>query len=118
MKKFWKFTFVCSCRGNRSWFVHECTMFNENNIELASSKCQYYNRTREPRTYYTAIRDCVRTYRNERIERAITNWKIENWKNRLPNWKRDELTKEFDNSELGKELRTALDETESYHSCR
>ena len=91
-------------------------MFWENNYELASSKCQYYNRTREPRTYYTAIRDCVRTYRSQRIERAIENWKYTNWKTRLPKWKRDELTKEFDNSELWTQLRNALDETENYHS--
>lgn len=118
IKKFWKFTFVCSCRGNRSWFVHECTMFNENNVELESSKCQYYNRTREPRTYYTAIRDCLRSYRRELIDRKIEDYKRENNKKRLFQAQKCRITELFEETEIWRQIKQAFDETENYHSCR
>lgn len=89
-------------------------MFNKNNRELESSKCQYYNKTWEPRTYYTVIRSCIRSYRDNQIERTIDEWKRKNWKIRLPKGKRNELTKEFDNSELWRELAEALEETKNH----
>ena len=104
LKKFWKFTFVCNRRSNRSGFVHECTMFDEGNHELASSKCQYYNRTWEPRTYYTAINEAIRNLKHEELEHAIYRYKAENNCKRLTAWKREKIVEEFNNSQFWKRL--------------
>ena len=53
-----KFCFVCSCRSNRSGFVHETDLYR-NGINVKHSKAQYYNRTWEAYTYQTVCRGAV-----------------------------------------------------------
>lgn len=51
--------FVNNWRGNRSGFVHETTLFNENGNELGSCKHQYYNRTWECYQYQSVMKSCI-----------------------------------------------------------
>lgn len=56
--EYWKFEFVCNSRGNRSGFVHEGSIYFWNNFYPSNSyKIQYYNRTREARTYQSLCRN-------------------------------------------------------------
>ena len=75
-------------------------MFNEANHELASSKCQYYNRTWEPRTYYTAINDCIWNFKTENIDHLIYRYKLENNCKRLTSEKRQKIVEEFNKSDI------------------
>lgn len=74
-------------------------MFDENNRQLEFSKAQYYNRTREPRSYYTVIRDCLRNYRKRLIDREIGDYKRENNKKRLLQAQKCKIVEEFEKTE-------------------
>lgn len=78
-----KFEFVNNCRSNRSGFVHETTLFNQNGYELGSAKCQYYNRTWEEYQYKTVMRRLVSELIEKMQNRAIQDYKINNNKKRL-----------------------------------
>lgn len=87
-------------------------MFDENNRQLEFSKAQYYNRTREPRSYYTVIRGCLRNYRKRLIDREIGDYKRENNKKRLLQAQKCKIVEEFEKTESWRQIKQAFDETE------
>ena len=115
IKKFWKFTFVCESKSNRSGFKHECTMFDENNRELGFSKIQYYNRTRERFAFEKVIDDCIRDFRKRKIEDKIYYYRLDNDIKRLSSEKKKQLITEFDYSELWQAIQNARDEIACYN---
>lgn len=111
---FWAFTFVCQYRSNRSWFVHECTMF-ENNREIWFSKCQYYNRTWERFCYESVIDNCLRDLRMRKIDDAIYYYKLDNNIKRLSSDKKKQIITDFEQSELWQKIQNARDDVASYN---
>lgn len=89
-------------------------MFDENNRQLAFSKAQYYNRTRERFTYESVIDDCLRNYRMKNIENAIEDYKYENNIKRLTSEKKQQVINNFDYSELWQKIQNARDEVAAY----
>lgn len=53
------YQFVNNSRGNRSGFVHETTLFNNNGLEVGNYKVQYYNRTWECYQFQTVMKNCI-----------------------------------------------------------
>lgn len=111
---FWKFTFVCESKSNRSGFKHECTMFL-NNREIWFSKIQYYNRTRERFTYESVIDDCLRDFRTKKIDDAIRDYKNNNNVKRLSKLQKNRIAMDFDGSELWQLIANARDDIASYN---
>lgn len=89
-------------------------MFDENNRQLAFSKAQYYNRTRERFTYESVIDDCLRNYRMKNVENAIEDYKYENNIKRLTSEKKQQVINNFDYSELWQKIQNARDEVAAY----
>lgn len=106
-----KIEFVNSWRGNRSGFVHESVLFL-NGYEVASAKCQYYNRTWECYTYQTVMRKCLSSYIEKLLDRKIYNFKLENNITRLTKTQKQQIVKDFEKQSNIKYLRNAYKKLE------
>ena len=106
-----KVEFVNSCRGNRSGFVHESTLFL-NGSEVANAKCQYINRTWECYTYQAVMQKCLSSYIEKLLDNAIYNFKYENNITRLTKSQKDKIVKDFEKQSKIKYLRNAYKQLE------
>ena len=51
-------TFVCSSRGTRNGFAHDCELYIDERF-ISEAHCYYYNRTWERYQYQTAMKNAV-----------------------------------------------------------
>ena len=65
------YQFVNNSRGNRSGFVHETTLFNNNGLEVGNYKIQYYNRTWECYQFQTVMKNCISKIIEEKKDNFI-----------------------------------------------
>ena len=108
VRKIGNYQFVNNWKGNRSGFVHETTLFKENEYgmkELATYKCQYYNRTWECYTYQSVMQNCIYSLIEKLQKRTIENFKITNNIKRLKTEIKEKVLKDLENTDLMKEYR-------------
>ena len=107
------FKFVNNSRGNRSGFVHETTLFNNNGVEIGNYKIQYYNRTWECYQYQTVMKNCIYDIIEKRKNNFIRLSKEKYNIRRLTKEKREQAEAVFENMEQIKELRKMYKELEN-----
>lgn len=99
------YQFVNNSRGNRSGFVHETTLLNNNGLEVGNYKIQYYNRTWECYQYQSVMQSCIHNIIEKRKENFIRLSKEKYNIRRLTKEKREQAEAVFENMEQIKELR-------------
>ena len=97
------YQFVNNSRGNRSGFVHETTLFNNNGLEVGNYKVQYYNRTWECYQFQTVMKNCISKIIEEKKDNFI----------RLAKEKREQAEQVFEEMEQIKELRKMYKELDN-----
>ena len=96
LKNGWQF--VNNWRSNRSGFVHETTLFNDNGYKVGEYKCQYYNRTWESYTFQSSMRGAIAKVMRYNITRYLENYKYTNNITRFKKGQREELIAEYKES--------------------
>lgn len=104
--KIGKFTFLCKSLSDRIAFHHEVDAIYKKKA-IWSAFCQYYNRTRERRTFQTCVLDALENIRDEKIKAEKNHLVRYN-----PSWKAYEKLQDFihdfDRSKLGKDIAEAM----------
>lgn len=109
-----KYQFVNNAKSNRSGFVHETTLFNENGYEVAKNKAQYYNRTGEYYTYQTVMKNCISNIIEEKKKIFIDKCKNEKGIKRLIKTEKEKILEHFEQLKEIKEYRTIYKELDSW----
>ena len=107
------FQFVNNWRGNRSGFVHETTLFDNYGRQLATNKCQYYNRTWECYEYQSVMRGCIYDLIETKKQQFITRCKEEKGIKRLVKAEKEIILQHFEQLKEIKELRNIYKELEN-----
>lgn len=87
---------------SRSW-GHKTTVIR-NGYDYDGYKVRYYNRTWESYKFQTCMLGAVRTIREDELKRYINNYKYRNDITRFKRGEKEKVIKEFDDTEIGKEL--------------
>jgi hypothetical protein len=107
------YQFVNNSRGNRSGFVHETTLFNNNGLEVGNYKIQYYNRTWECYQFQTVMKNCISKIIEEKKDNFIRLAKEKYNIKRLTKEKREQAEQVFEEMEQIKELRKMYKELDN-----
>lgn len=114
-KNYKDYQFVCWYWEQGNAWGHEARLCKYG-TEVGKGRTRYYNRTWEAYTYQSVMRMALDDYKKQELERYIENYKYENnlkgwnretsenYEKPLPKGKRKELTEEFNNQPIWKEL--------------
>ncbi len=96
--------------NSRAW-GHKTNVL-KNGVEYASHRCRYYNRTWEMYTYQSCMFGAIAEIKNEKLASFIDNYKQENNITRFKKGEKENVTKMFEKTEIGKELKKLHDAIE------
>lgn len=91
-----------------SW-GHKSTLLHSNNYEVATNKVRYINRTWEWYRYQTCMLGLVHSVIEKEQTLYITRYKENNGINRFKKGQKDEVLKEWENTEYAKDLLEIID---------
>lgn len=92
-----EYMFVNSSRGNRSGFVHETELYQNDRL-ISEYKIQYYNRTWESYQYQSVMRGAVNILIGEMQESYKENWKNVHGFKKLTEARKKALHEDFINN--------------------
>lgn len=89
-----EYTFVNRSLSNRSGFVHETELY-QNDRFIGAYRIQYYNRTWECYQFQSVMRGVLNTIIGEEFEAFKTNWKRYNNVKRLTKQKHEAMMQDY-----------------------
>jgi hypothetical protein len=89
-----EYEFINNSRSTRNGFAHDTTLF-KNGCKIGTASCHYLNRTWEWYRYQTVMQRCIKNIEENRYNRFIDNYKVENNIKRMTAEKRMVADKEF-----------------------
>lgn len=102
----WKF--VNESWSNSNGWGHKTTVF-KNSYDFEPHKVRYYNRTWEMYTYQTCMSGAINEIYDFQLNQFIINYKEKNDITRFKKGQKEELVKQFNETELGQDLQELKD---------